>query len=42
MLLELECGKVAALVNPLLDKPAGSVSIREALKTFAVEHGLQI
>jgi len=42
MLLELDAGKAAALVNPLLDGPAGSVSVRERLKAFAAEHGLQI
>src|SRR5499426_833509 len=42
MLLELDARKVAALVNPLLDGPAGTVSIRERLKAFAAEQGLQI
>src|SRR5215467_13532641 len=42
MLLELDAGKAAAMLNPLLDSPAGSVSIREKLKAFAVENGLQI
>jgi len=42
MLLELDAGKVAALVNPLLDSPAGTVSIREKLKAFAAEQGLQV
>jgi len=42
MLLELDARKVAALVNPLLDGPAGTVSIREKLKAFAAEQGLQI
>jgi phosphotransferase system, enzyme I, PtsP len=42
MLLELDARKVAALINPLLDGPAGTVSIRERLKAFAAEQGLQI
>jgi hypothetical protein len=41
MLLDLDCGKAAALINPLLDGPAG-VSVRDKLKAFAAEHGLQI
>jgi phosphotransferase system enzyme I (PtsP) len=42
MLLELDAGKAAGLLNPLLDGPAGTVSIREKLKAFAAEQGLQI
>jgi phosphotransferase system enzyme I (PtsP) len=42
MLLELNAGKAAALLNPLLDGPAGTGSIREKLKAFAAEQGLQI
>ncbi len=42
MLLELDAGKAAALLGPLIDSPAGSVPIRERLKTFAAEEGLQI
>jgi phosphotransferase system enzyme I (PtsP) len=42
MLLELDAGKAAALVGKLLESPAGSVSIREQLKAFAADHGLQI
>src|SRR3954467_9016309 len=42
MLLELNAGKAAGLLNPLLDGPAGTVSIREKLKAFAAEQGLQI
>jgi len=41
MLLELNAGKAAALMAPLIDSPAGSVSIRERLKAFAAEQGLQ-
>ena len=42
MLLELDAGKAAALIGPLIDSPAGSVPIRERLKKFAAEEGLQI
>jgi len=42
MLLELDAGKAAGLLNPLLDGPAGTVSIREKLKAFAAAQGLQI
>ena len=42
LLLDLDAAKVAALVNPLIDSPAGGVSIRERLKAFAAEAGLQI
>jgi phosphotransferase system, enzyme I, PtsP len=41
MLLDLECRKAAALVDHLLDSPAG-VPVRDKLKAFAAEHGLQI
>jgi len=30
------------MLKPLIDSPAGTVSIREKLKAFVVEHGLQI
>jgi len=42
MLLELDAGKAAALMTPLIDSPAGSVPIRERLKAFAAEQGLQL
>ena len=42
MLLELDAGKAAALLGPLIDSPGGSVSIREPLKAFAAEQGLQL
>jgi phosphotransferase system enzyme I (PtsP) len=42
MLLELNAGKAAALMKPLIDSPAGSVHIRDRLKAFAAEEGLQI
>ena len=42
MLLELNAGKAAALMKPLIESPAGSVPIRERLKAFAAAEGLQI
>jgi phosphotransferase system enzyme I (PtsP) len=42
MLLDLDIGKVAALVAPLLAGPAGGVSVRDHLKEFAAAQGLQL
>jgi phosphotransferase system enzyme I (PtsP) len=42
LLLDLDVGKVAALVEPLLAGPAGGVSVRDHLKEFATAHGLQL
>jgi phosphotransferase system enzyme I (PtsP) len=42
MLLGLHAGKAAALLEPLIDRPAGSVAIRQRLEKFASEEGLQI
>jgi phosphotransferase system enzyme I (PtsP) len=42
MVLELNAGKATKLLDPLIDSPAGSVSIREKLKAFAAEHNLQV
>jgi phosphotransferase system enzyme I (PtsP) len=42
MLLDLDIAKVSALVEPLLDNPCGSVSVREQLKEFATAQGLQL
>jgi phosphotransferase system enzyme I (PtsP) len=42
MLLELNAAKATALLAPLIDSPAGSVAIRDKLKAFAAEQGLQI
>jgi phosphotransferase system enzyme I (PtsP) len=42
MLLDLDAGKAAKVIGPLLAAPAGSTSVRERLKTFAVEHSLQL
>ena len=42
MLLDLDAGKAAALLAPLVASPAGSVPIRERLVAFAAAEGLQI
>jgi phosphotransferase system enzyme I (PtsP) len=42
LILDLDAGKAAALLTPLLTSPAGSVRIRERLEAFAEEHGLQL
>jgi phosphotransferase system enzyme I (PtsP) len=42
MLLDLHVAKAAALLEPLIDRPAGRVAIRELLEKFAAEEGLQI
>ena len=42
MLLELDAGKAAAAIEPLLASPAGSVPIHERLTAFAAEHNLQL
>jgi phosphotransferase system enzyme I (PtsP) len=42
MLLDLDARKAAALIEPLIQSPAGSLQVRERLKTFASEQGLQI
>ena len=42
MLLDLDAGKAAALLAPLVASPAGSVPIRERLEAFAAAEGLQI
>jgi len=42
MLLGLDAAKAAALVDPLLAAPAGTVSIRDQLKEFAAAEALQL
>jgi phosphotransferase system enzyme I (PtsP) len=42
MLLDLNARKASALIQPLIDSPAGSLPIRERLKAFAAEEGLQL
>jgi phosphotransferase system, enzyme I, PtsP len=42
MLLDLDARKATTLMKPLIESPAGSLQIRERLKAFAAEQGLQI
>jgi phosphotransferase system enzyme I (PtsP) len=42
MLLELDSGKAARVLSPLLEQAAGDVSIRETLTAFAEAEGLPI
>ena len=42
MILDLDAKKIEAMMNPLLDAPAGSVSIREKLIEFAEKEGLTL
>jgi phosphotransferase system enzyme I (PtsP) len=42
MILDLDVGKAEAMMAPLLDAPAGSVSIRQKLTEFAEAEGLTL
>jgi phosphotransferase system enzyme I (PtsP) len=42
MLLELDAGKANELVGSMIDSPAGSVPIRDRIKAFAEQNGLQL
>jgi phosphotransferase system, enzyme I, PtsP len=42
MVLDLDARKAAAMIKPLLDAPAGSVSIRQKLSEFAEAEGLSL
>jgi phosphotransferase system, enzyme I, PtsP len=42
MLLELDAGKAAAVLRPLIERPAKGVSIRKHLEAFAAAEGLQL
>jgi phosphotransferase system enzyme I (PtsP) len=42
MLLDLDCRKAAAFLQPIIDKQNGGASIREQLKDFAAREALQI
>jgi phosphotransferase system enzyme I (PtsP) len=42
MLLELDCRNAAAFLQPLIEKPSGSVPIRARLEAYAASEGLQI
>jgi phosphotransferase system enzyme I (PtsP) len=41
-LLDLDCRKAAAFLNPLIEKPTGAAPVRAQLQEFAAKHGLQI
>jgi phosphotransferase system, enzyme I, PtsP len=42
MILELDAKKAEAMMAPLMDQPAGSVSIRQKLTEFAEAEGLPL
>jgi phosphotransferase system enzyme I (PtsP) len=42
MILDLDASKAEAMMTPLLDAPAGSVSIRKKLTEFAEAEGLSL
>jgi phosphotransferase system enzyme I (PtsP) len=42
MILDLDAKKAEAMIMPLLDAPAGSVSIRQKLTEFAEAEGLAL
>jgi len=42
MLLDLDAARAEAMLRPLLDRPASSISIREAIERFARDEGLQL
>jgi len=41
-LLDLDCGKAATALIPLIDKPAGSVSLRDEAQAFATAEGMTL
>jgi len=42
LILDLDAKKAEAMINPLLDSPSGTVSIRDRLKQFAEAEGLAL
>jgi phosphotransferase system enzyme I (PtsP) len=42
MLLDLDIDKAKAAIDPLIDAPAGSVSVRHRIEMFAAGEGLQL
>jgi phosphotransferase system, enzyme I, PtsP len=42
MLLEVDCGKTAAFLNTLIEKPNATMPIRTQLEKFAAQESLQI
>ena len=42
LLLELDVGKAAALIGPMIESPSGSIPVRQRLEAFAAEQGLPL
>jgi phosphotransferase system enzyme I (PtsP) len=42
MLLDLDAGKARTMLDPLIERPVGSVAVRDLLEAFAAAEGLQI
>ena len=42
LLLDLDVGKAKAAIDPLIDAPAGSLSVRKQIEAFAASEGLQL
>jgi phosphotransferase system enzyme I (PtsP) len=42
MLLDLDTKKAAAMLKPLIERPAKGVAIRERIEAFAAAEGLQL
>ncbi len=42
MLLDLDAAKAKAVIDPLIDAPAGTVSVRHRIEMFAAAEGLQL
>jgi phosphotransferase system, enzyme I, PtsP len=42
MLLDLDIDKAKAAIDPLIDAPAGTVSVRHRIEMFAAAEGLQL
>jgi phosphotransferase system enzyme I (PtsP) len=42
MLLDLDVSKAKAAIDPLIDAPAGTVSVRHRIEMFAAAEGLQL
>lgn len=42
LMLDLDLRKAEAVINPLIDAPAGSVALRSEIESFAAAEGLQL
>jgi phosphotransferase system enzyme I (PtsP) len=42
LLLDLDAGKARSMLDPLIERPVGSVAVRDLLEAFAAAEGLQI